>query len=133
MVLKIDHLGIAVKSIEETAKFYAESLGLTVAHTEEVPDQKVKVAMIPVGESKLELLEPTCPESPIASTIEKRGEGVAHVAFTVDNIEEALAQAKAAGCRLIDETPRIGAGGIKVAFIHPKSSYGVLIELCEKH
>ena len=89
--------------------------------------------MVGVGESKLELLEPTSEDSPIASTIEKRGEGVAHVAFAVENIEEALAQAKAAGCRLIDETPRIGAGGLKIAFLHPKSSYGVLIELCEKH
>jgi len=133
MLQKIDHLGIAVKSIEETLKFYTEALGLTCAHIEEVEEQKVRVAMLPIGESKLELLEPTCPESPIASTIEKRGEGVAHVAFTVDNIEEALAKAKAAGCRLINETPVLGAGGVRVAFIHPKSSFGVLIELCEKH
>jgi len=133
VVLKIDHLGIAVKSIEETLRFYTDALGLSLDHIEEVEDQKVRVAMLHVGESKLELLEPTCPESPIASTIEKRGEGVAHVAFAVDNIEEALAKALAAGCRLIDETPRIGAGGAKIAFIHPKSSYGVLIELCEKH
>ena len=133
MLLKIDHLGIAVKSIDEAAKFYTEALGLQIAHREEVPEQKVMVAMIPIGESKIELLEPTCPESPIASTIEKRGEGVAHVAYTVENIEEALAQAKAAGCRLIDETPRAGAGGTRVAFIHPKSSFGVLIELVEKH
>ena len=133
MILKIDHLGIAVKSLEETAKFYTEALGLSVLHIEEVPEQKVKVAMIPVGESKLELLEPTSEDSPIASTIEKRGEGIAHLAFAVDNIEEALAQAKAAGCRLIDEVPKVGAGGAKVAFLHPKSGYGVLIELCEKH
>ena len=133
MLLKIDHLGIAVKSIDEAAKFYTEALGLQITHKEEVPEQKVMVAMLPIGESKIELLEPTCPESPIASTIEKRGEGVAHVAYTVENIEEALAQAKAAGCRLIDETPRAGAGGTRVAFIHPKSSFGVLIELVEKH
>ena len=133
MVLKIDHLGIAVKSIEETLKFYTEALGLQLGHIEEVPAQKVKVAMIPVGESKVELLEPTAEDSTIAKHIETRGEGLAHVALTVDNIEEALAQAKAAGCRLINETPVIGAGGIKVAFIHPKSSFGVLIELCEKH
>ncbi|MCL2548458.1 MAG: methylmalonyl-CoA epimerase [Symbiobacteriaceae bacterium] len=133
MILKIDHLGIAVKSIEETVKFYTEALGLQLDHIEEVEDQMVRVAMIPIGESKFELLEPTCPESPIAATIEKRGEGVAHLALTVDNIEEALAQAKAAGCRLIDETPRIGAGGSKIAFIHPKSGYGVLVELCEQH
>ena len=133
MVLKIDHLGIAVKSIDETMKFYTEALGLSLDHIEEVPDQKVRVAMLPVGESKIELLEPLSDDSPIASTIEKRGEGVAHVAFAVENIEEALAKAKAAGYRLIDETPRIGAGGAKIAFIHPRSSFGVLIELCEKH
>ncbi|MCL2498511.1 MAG: methylmalonyl-CoA epimerase [Symbiobacteriaceae bacterium] len=133
MVLKIDHLGIAVKSIEETAKFYTEALGLTLVNIEEVEEQKVKVAMIPIGESKFELLEPTSEESTIHRHIEQRGEGIAHVAIAVDNIEEALAKAKAAGCRLINETPQVGAGGAKIAFIHPRSAYGVLIELCEKH
>jgi methylmalonyl-CoA epimerase len=133
MIRKIDHLGIAVKNLEETQKFYTQILGLSVAHTEVVPEQKVRVAMIPVGESRVELLEPTDPTSPVAKFIESKGEGVHHVALMVDNIEEALAEAKAEGARLIDETPKIGAGGAKIAFVHPKTGYGVLVELCEKH
>ena len=130
MLKKIDHLGIAVKDLAQATKFYQEVLGLELMGIEVVEEQKVTVAMLSIGESKIELLEPTDPESPIAKTIEKRGEGIAHVAFLVDNIEEALAKLKEGGARLIDETPRIGAGGAKVAFVHPKSTYGVLVELC---
>ena len=133
MLQKIDHLGIAVKDLAQAIKFYQEVLGLELKETEVVEEQMVTVAMLKIGESKIELLEPTCEDSPIAKTIEKRGEGIAHVAFQVDNIEETLAQLKAGGARLIDETPRIGAGGVRVAFVHPKSTYGVLVELCEKH
>ena len=133
MLQKIDHLGIAVKDLAQAIKFYQEVLGLELKGTEVVEEQMVTVAMLKIGESKIELLEPTCEDSPIAKTIEKRGEGIAHVAFQVDNIEETLAQLKAGGARLIDETPRIGAGGVRVAFVHPKSTYGVLVELCEKH
>lgn len=133
MLMKIDHLGIAVKDLAQATKFYQEVLGLELKGTEVVEEQMVNVAMLKIGESKIELLEPTCEDSPIAKTIEKRGEGIAHVAFQVDNIEETLTQLKAGGARLIDETPRIGAGGVRVAFVHPKSTYGVLVELCEKH
>lgn len=133
MLQKIDHLGIAVKDLAQATKFYQEVLGLELKGTEVVEEQMVTVAMLKIGESKIELLEPTCEDSPIAKTIEKRGEGIAHVAFQVDNIEETLAQLKAGGARLIDETPRIGAGGVKIAFVHPKSTFGVLVELCEKH
>lgn len=133
MLQKIDHLGIAVKDLAQAIKFYQDVLGLELKGTEVVEEQMVTVAMLKIGESKIELLEPTCDESPIAKTLEKRGEGIAHVAFQVDNIEETLAQLKAGGARLIDEIPRIGAGGVKVAFVHPKSTYGVLVELCEKH
>ena len=129
---KIDHLGIAVKSIEETAKFYQEALGLTIDKIEEVPREKVKVAFLQVGESKIELLEATDPEGPIAKHIENRGEGIAHVAFAVECIHTAMEQAKAAGARLLSEEPLDGAGGAKICFIHPRSGYGVLIELCQK-
>ncbi len=130
MIKKIDHIGIAVSNLEEAIKIY-ESLGFKVAETEEVEDQKVRVAMIPVGESRIELLEATSPESAIAKFIEKRGEGIHHIAINVENIEEALKKAKDAGIKLIDEKPRIGAGGKKVAFLHPKSLKGVLLELVE--
>ncbi|MGE5654391.1 MAG: methylmalonyl-CoA epimerase [Bacillota bacterium] len=132
MIKKIDHLGIAVKNIEQAAKFYTDTLALTVDHIEVVPEQKVKTAMIMVGESRVELLEPTDPTSPVAKFLETRGEGIHHVAYSVENVAEALAHAKASGARLIDETPRIGAGGAKIAFIHPKSSFGVLVELCQR-
>ncbi len=130
MIKKIDHIGIAVSNLEEAIKIY-ESLGFKVAETEEVEDQKVRVAMIPVGESRIELLEATSPESAIAKFIEKRGEGIHHIAINVENIEEALKKAKDAGIKLIDEKPRIGAGGKKIAFLHPKSLKGVLLELVE--
>lgn len=132
MINKIDHLGIAVNDMEAALKFYEGALGLTSTKTEVVEEQKVKVAFIPVGDSKVELLESTSPDGPVAKYIEKNGEGIQHIAFKVDNIEEALEQLKAKGVRLIDEKPRIGAGGAKIAFIHPKATFGTLIEICER-
>ncbi|NLJ33098.1 MAG: methylmalonyl-CoA epimerase [Firmicutes bacterium] len=131
-VTRIDHIGIAVRDLEEAAKIYRDFLQLKVTGIEEVPDQKVKVAFIPIGDSEVELLEPTTEDSPVAKFIEKRGEGIHHIAFRVKNLEEALAQAQAAGIRLIDESPRPGAGGARIAFLHPKSSNRVLLELCER-
>lgn len=131
-ISKVDHIGIAVKDLDEALKLYRDILQLEVTGVEEVPDQKVKVAFIPVGESKVELLEPTTDDSPVAKFIAKRGEGIHHITFRVDNLEKALEEAKAAGIRLIDETPRLGAGGAKIAFLHPKSTGGVLLELCQR-
>ncbi|WP_054840430.1 methylmalonyl-CoA epimerase [Thermococcus sp. JCM 11816] len=132
MIKKIDHVGIAVKNLEEAIKVW-EGLGLKVDEIEEVPDQKVRTAIIHVGgESRIELLEATSEDSPIAKFIEKRGEGIHHIALGVDNIEEHLEKLKEAGYRLIDEKPRIGAGGAKIAFVHPKSVTGVLLELCQR-
>jgi methylmalonyl-CoA/ethylmalonyl-CoA epimerase len=131
MIKKIDHVGIAVKNLEEAMKIW-EGLGLKVEEIEEVPDQKVRTAIIHVGESRIELLEPTAEDSPIAKFIAKRGEGIHHIALGVDNIEEHLAKLKEAGYRLIDEQPRIGAGGAKIAFVHPKAVTGVLLELCQR-
>ncbi len=130
MIRKIDHVGIAVKSLDETTKTY-EALGFEVEEIEEVAEQKVRVAMLPVGESRIELLEATSEDSAIAKFISSRGEGIHHIAINVENIEEALKKAKEAGLRLIDEKPRIGAGGKKVAFVHPKSTHGVLLEFVE--
>ena len=131
-VLKIDHLGIAVKSIEEAKKLFHEILGLEFEGTETVQEQKVTTAFFPVGDSEVELLESTDPDGPIAKYLEKRGEGIQHIAFRVDNLEEALARLKDKGIRLIDEKPRRGAGGAKIAFLHPKATHGVLIELSER-
>ena len=131
-LLKIDHLGIAVSSIDEKKNFWTDVLGLTMEGTETVEEQKVTTAFLPVGESEVELLESTSPEGPIAKYIEKKGEGIQHIAFRVENIEEALEELKQKGIRLIDETPRKGAGGAKIAFLHPKSTFGVLTELCAK-
>ncbi len=130
MIRKIDHVGIAVKSLDEATKTY-EALGFEVEEIEEVAEQKVRVAMLPVGESRIELLEATSEDSAIAKFISSRGEGIHHIAINVENIEEALKKAKDAGLRLIDEKPRIGAGGKKVAFVHPKSTHGVLLEFVE--
>jgi len=130
LIRKIDHVGIAVKSLEEAIKTY-ELLGFEVKEVEEVSEQKVRVAMLPVGESRIELLEATSEDSAIAKFIVGRGEGIHHIAVNVENIEEALRKAKEAGLRLIDEKPRIGAGGKKVAFVHPKSTHGVLLEFVE--
>jgi methylmalonyl-CoA/ethylmalonyl-CoA epimerase len=131
-VLKVDHIGIAVQSIAETKKLYQDLLGLEHAGNETVAEQKVTTAFFPVGDTEVELLESTAPDGPIAKYLEKRGEGVQHIAFRVENIEEALTELKAKGIRLIDEQPRKGAGGAKIAFLHPKSTYGVLVELCER-
>ncbi len=131
-LLKIDHLGIAVSSIDAKKNFWTDVLGLTLEGTETIDEQKVTTAFLPVGESEVELLESTSEDGPVAKYIEKRGEGIQHVAFRVDNIEEALAELKAKGIALIDQTPRIGAGGAKIAFLHPKATSGVLVELCER-
>jgi methylmalonyl-CoA/ethylmalonyl-CoA epimerase len=131
-LLKIDHLGIAVSSIDAKKNFWTDVLGLTVEGTETIHEQKVTTAFLPVGESEVELLESTSQDGPVAKYIEKRGEGIQHVAFRVENIEEALAELKAKGIALIDQTPRIGAGGAKIAFLHPKATSGVLVELCER-
>ncbi len=130
--MKIDHIGIATTRIDEAARFYLDSLGLHVAHLEEVASQKVRVAMLPVGESNFELLEPTSEDSPIAKFLAKRGPGIHHIAVRVDDIRASLAELKAQGARLIDEEPRPGAGGCLVAFIHPSSTGGVLLELFER-
>ena len=131
-ILKIDHLGIAVKSIEEGKNFWAKILSLEFEGVETLAEQKVTTAFFPVGESEVELLESTSPDGPIANYLEKRGEGIQHVALRVENIEAALSELKAKGIRLIDEKPRIGAGGARIAFLHPKSTNGVLVELCER-
>ncbi|HQZ17481.1 MAG TPA: methylmalonyl-CoA epimerase [Vicinamibacteria bacterium] len=127
MILKIDHLGIAVKDMAEAKRAY-EALGFRIEAEHDVPTEKVKTAFITVGESHLELLEPTDPSSVIAKFLEKRS-GLHHICVLVDDIEKAMAEMKAAGAQLLDETPRIGAGGCRVAFIHPKSAAGVLLEL----
>jgi methylmalonyl-CoA/ethylmalonyl-CoA epimerase len=131
-ILKIDHLGIAVNSIAEGKNFWSEVLGLGFEGTETVEAQKVTTAFFPVGESEVELLESTAPDGPVAKYIEKRGQGIQHVAFRVADIEAALAELKEKGIRLIDEKPRHGAGGAKIAFLHPKATNGVLVELCER-
>jgi len=133
MIKKINHIGVAVKDLNEAMKFYEENLGLEIEGTEEIKEQKVKVAFIPVGESRIELLQSTDPDGPVAKFIEKRGEGIHHIALEVDHIEEALQKLKEGGVQLIDEKPRIGAHGMKIAFLHPRSTKGVLLELCEKH
>lgn len=131
MIKKISHIGIAVKNIDETIKLYSEILGLKVEGFEEISDQKVKIAFIVVGESRIELLESTDMESSIAKFIEARGEGIHHIALEVDSIEAELEKLKNKGIKLIDEKPRIGAHHTKIAFIHPKSTSGTLLELCE--
>jgi methylmalonyl-CoA/ethylmalonyl-CoA epimerase len=129
--MKINHLGIATKGIDEALAFWSDALGLESVHTETVEDQKVRVAMLPIGESRIELLEPTSDDSPISKFLEKRGGGIHHIAVEVDDIEAALAKLKANGARLIDETPRKGAEGCLVAFVHPSSANGVLLELVQ--
>lgn len=132
MVEKIDHIGIAVKDLNESLKVYTEILGLKSTGVETVTEQKVNVAFIPIGESEIELLESTEPDGAVAKFIEKNGEGIQHIALRVDNIEKTLEDLKARGVRLIDEKPRKGAGGARIAFIHPKATNGILIELCER-
>lgn len=130
--MKIDHIGIAVKSIEEALKFYSERLGLESREVVEVPEQRVKVIALQIGESKIELLESTSSDSPIAKFLKLRGEGVHHIAFEVTDIEKRLKELKEKEVRLIDEKPRQGAHNTRIAFIHPKSTQGVLIELVER-
>ncbi|MBZ0272472.1 methylmalonyl-CoA epimerase [bacterium] len=131
MLKKIDHIGIATKSLEEALPFWTVGLRLDDAHQEIVADQKVVAAFLPVGETNVELLEGTDPDSAISKFVEKRGAGIHHICFEVENIDEALAHMKEQGFKLIDETPRIGAHGKKVAFVHPKTAGGVLIELSQ--
>ena len=131
-ILKIDHIGIAVKSIEEGKKFWTDVLGLPFEGSETIEEQKVTTAFFPVGESEVELLESTSSDGPIAGYLAKRGEGIQHIAFHVEKIHTALRELKEKGIQLIDETPRKGAGGAKIAFLHPKSTGGVLVELCER-
>jgi methylmalonyl-CoA/ethylmalonyl-CoA epimerase len=128
---RIDHIGIAVPDLETALTPYVEGLGIQVAHREEVATQKVRVAMMPVGETNIELLEPTSEDSPIAKFLEGRGPGIHHIAIAVDDIEAAMERMNAAGVRMIDTGPRPGAGGTKVAFAHPKAFGGVLVELVE--
>jgi methylmalonyl-CoA/ethylmalonyl-CoA epimerase len=128
----IDHIGIAVKTIDQAGKFYTDVLGLKIQDIENVAEQKVNVAFLPITDSEVELIESTHDDGPVAKFIEARGEGIQHIAFRVENIEDALAELKAKGVRLIDQQPRKGAGGARIAFIHPKETNGVLVELCER-
>lgn len=128
VIYGLHHVGIAVHNLEEAAEAY-RALGLAVAKVETVESEKVRVAFLPVGETHIELLEPTDPSSPVARFLEKRGSGVHHLCFLVDDLGHAMEQAKASGLVLLDETPRVGAGGSRVCFIHPKSTGGVLLEL----
>jgi methylmalonyl-CoA/ethylmalonyl-CoA epimerase len=127
----IEHIGIAVNSLDDSIPFYEKVLGLRCYNIEEVPDQKVKTAFFMIGQTKIELLESTDPEGPIGKFLEKRGEGIHHIAYAVNDIEERLREAEEAGIRLIDRTSRPGADGLNIAFLHPKSTFGVLTELCE--
>lgn len=130
--ISVDHIGIAVKSIDEALKFWEETLGIKCTGREEVAEQKVVTAFLPLGGTEIELLEPTSPESPISKFIESRGEGIHHLALKVEDIEAALKELKDKGIRLIDEKPRCGAGGAKIAFVHPKAAGGVLLEISER-
>ncbi|MGB2991257.1 MAG: methylmalonyl-CoA epimerase [Paenisporosarcina sp.] len=129
---KVDHIGIAVKNLDETIPYYTETLGLKVLKIEEVASESVRVAFIDAGNVKLELLEPMSDQSAIHSFIEKKGEGIHHIAFGVEGIEERMNELREKGVRILNEQPKIGAGGAQVAFLHPKSSFGVLYELCDK-
>ena len=131
MPKSVNHIGIAVKSIEETAEFY-KKLGLEIESIEVVESQKVRVAFIPVGDVRIELLEPTSDQSTIAKFIEKKGEGIHHIALGTENLIDELAEVESNGIHLIDKVPRLGAHNANIAFLHPKSSHGVLLELCEE-
>ena len=128
---KINHIGIAVKNIEASVPFYRDVLGMAYEGSEEVAEQKVRVAFLTVGESRIELLEPTSPDSPVSKFLEKNGEGTHHIAYEVADLEGALSDLRAAGVKLIDQTPRCGAHGTLIAFLHPKATGGVLTELCQ--
>ena len=132
MKATLDHIGIAVGDLGQALAFYRDALGLEVEPPEEVASQRVRAHFVPVGDSALELLEPTAPDSPIAKFVEKRGPGVHHITLRVDDIREALARLKARGIRLIDESPREGAEGALIAFVHPASAHGVLVELKQR-
>lgn len=131
MLQKINHIGIAVQSLNETLPFYRDGLKMPLCGIEEVADQKVRVAMLGIGESKIELLEPTSPDSPIAKFLDKNGPGIHHIAYEVDDVAQAIEQMIAEGARMVDQVPRDGAHGTRIAFVHPKSSHGVLTELCQ--
>ncbi len=131
-IKKIEHIGIAVKNLKESLRFYEEVLGLKCYRIEEVEDQKVKTAFLKVGETKIELLESTDPEGPIAKFIDKRGEGIHHLAFAVDDVNKSLKQMEQKDVKLIDNSSRKGAEELQIAFLHPKSTSGVLIELCQQ-
>ena len=133
MLKKIDHIGMAVHSIDKARVFYEKVLGLVCKGIEEVETQKVRTAFFTLGDTHIELLEPTGPESPIAKFLEKQGEGIHHIAYVSDDVEKQLEQAREFGCRLINDKPVQGAGGKKIAFLHPKSTHGVLTEICEKN
>ncbi len=128
----IEHIGIAVNDLEEAIRFYEEKLGLECYAIEEVPDQKVKTAFFKVGQTKIELLGSTDPEGPVGKFLQKKGQGIHHLAFSVDGIEKQLEMAEKNGVQLIDSSPRKGAEGLDIAFLHPKSTFGVLTEICEK-
>ena len=131
-ILKIDHIGIAVTHLNESKKFWTDVLGLEFSGSETIEEQKVTTAFFPVGESEIELLESTASDGPVAGYLKKKGEGIHHIAFRVENIQAALDELKTKGIKLIDEKPRKGAGGTKIAFIHTKSTNGILVELCER-
>ena len=128
----IEHIGIAVKNLDDAVKFYEEIFGLKCYAVEEVKDQKAKTAFFKIGETKIELLETTDPKGPIGKFIEKKGEGIHHIAFAAENLDQSLTELKEKQVKLIDETPRKGAEGLNIAFINPKSTFGVLTEICEK-
>ena len=132
MIKRIDHIGIAVNNIDQALRVYADALGLQLTHTDKEEGQKSIVAFLPAGESEVELVEPIGEDGPVARFLEKRGEGIHHICFEVDDIEAMLGQLKAHGVQLIDEEPYVGTGGKKIAFIHPKAAHGVLIELCQR-
>ena len=131
-VTKLDHIGIAVKNMNEALAFYRDTLGISSAGTEVIEEQKVKVAFLPLGDTELELLESTSPEGPVAKFIEKRGEGIQHIALRVENIEEALKELQEKDFKLIDQQPRYGAGNAKIAFLHPKATGGISLEISER-
>jgi methylmalonyl-CoA/ethylmalonyl-CoA epimerase len=133
VIKKVDHIGIAVKDLDETLKFYEDVLGIKAQGNEVIEEQKVRVAFLPIGDTEIELLESTEENGPVSKFIEKKGEGIQHIAYKVDDIDKAVEEMKSKGIRMIDEKPRYGAGGAKIAFLHPKSTFGVLIELCERN
>jgi methylmalonyl-CoA/ethylmalonyl-CoA epimerase len=130
--MKIDHIGIATERLDDALAIWRDALGLIVQETEEVAEQRVRVAMLPIGDTRVELLEPTTPDSAVGRFLAKRGPGIHHIAVKVHDINASLAELKRKGVRLIDETPRIGAGGCLVAFVHPTSTHGVLLELVQR-